>query len=141
MSWAISYYRTADDRVPGEDYLDGCPAKVEANLLAVIEAVREAPPPAFSGGGKWEAMHGTMHGYYEARATGPGRMQYRLFCVLENADKSELARRGFKEPQIVVINGMTKPVAELFSDREYRKNVRDLGAEHRANFPRRIAEP
>jgi len=30
-----------------------------------------APPPRFSGGGKWEAMHGDMAGYYEVRATGP----------------------------------------------------------------------
>ena len=32
------------------------PAKVEATLLAVLETVRVAPPPAFGGGGKWEAM-------------------------------------------------------------------------------------
>lgn len=42
---------------------------------AVLEAVRAAPPPAFSGGGKREAMHGTMAGYYEIRVTGPGRRQ------------------------------------------------------------------
>jgi len=141
VPWGISYYRAPNDSVPGEDYLDACPSKVEANLLAVIEAVRDAPPPAFSGGGKWEAMHGTMGGYYEARATGPGRTQYRLFCVLENAGKAELSRRGFKQPQIVLINGMTKPVAELFSDADYKKNVRNLGDEHASNFPRRIAEP
>ena len=49
--------------------------------------------------------------------------------------------RGFYAPQIAVINGMTKPVGELFSDREYKTNVRDLGDEYRSTFPRRIAEP
>ena len=47
---------------------------------------RQAPPPQYSGGGKWEAMHGSMGGYYEVRATGPQREQFRLFCVLENAE-------------------------------------------------------
>jgi hypothetical protein len=31
-------------------------------MLAVLEAVRAAPPPQFSGGGKWKAMHGSMGG-------------------------------------------------------------------------------
>lgn len=79
---------------------------MEATIFAVLEAVRRAPPPAFSGGGKWEAMHGTMGGYYEIRVTGPGRRQYRLFCCLENGTPEELTERGFTEPQIVVINGM-----------------------------------
>jgi hypothetical protein len=26
-----------------------------------------------------------MRGYYEVRAQGPGREQFRLFCILENA--------------------------------------------------------
>lgn len=51
-------------------------------MLAVLDAVAEAPPQ-FSGGGKWEAMRGTMGGYYEVRSTGPNREQFRLFCILE----------------------------------------------------------
>lgn len=73
MPWGVVYYRTADGRVPADEFLDRCPDKVEATILAVLEAVRRAPPPAFSGGGKWEALHGTMGGYYEIRVTGPGR--------------------------------------------------------------------
>lgn len=51
MEWGIAYFRAPDGRIPAEEFLDGCPTKVEANLLAVLEAVRAAPPPAFSGGG------------------------------------------------------------------------------------------
>lgn len=89
MPWGVVYYKTADGRVPADGFLDRCPDKVEATILAVLEAVRRAPPPAFSGGGKWEAMHGTMGGYYEIRVTGPGRRQYRLFCRLENGSAVE----------------------------------------------------
>jgi hypothetical protein len=32
-------------------------------------------------------MHGDMGGYYEIRVTGPGREQFRLFCMLENTVK------------------------------------------------------
>lgn len=71
MAWDVVYYKAPDRTVPAIDFLDGCPVKVAANLLAVLDAVAESPPPQYSGGGKWEAMHGSMGGYYEVRATGP----------------------------------------------------------------------
>jgi hypothetical protein len=70
MAWGVVYYRAPDGSIPAEQFLDSCPTKVEATMLAVLEAVRLAPPPRFSGGGKWEAMHGAMGGYYEIRVTG-----------------------------------------------------------------------
>jgi Txe/YoeB family toxin of Txe-Axe toxin-antitoxin module len=139
MTWGIVFYRAPSGDIPGEAFLDSCPAKVEANIAAVLDAVRRAPPPAFSGGGKWEAMHGTMKGYYEVRATGPGRTHYRLFCLLENGSDDELAERGFDEPQIVVISGMAKANATTFSDAEYRVGVRDLGEDYLSRLPRPIA--
>jgi hypothetical protein len=125
--------------VPADEFLDSCPPKVEATILAVLQAVRAAPPPAFSGGGKWEAMHGSMSGYYEIRVTGPGRRHYRLFCLLDNGSADELGARGFDQPQIAVINGMVKPNASLFTEGEYRKHVRELGDDYLASRPRRIA--
>jgi len=103
--------------------------------------VRTAPPPAFSGGGKWEAMHGAMRGYYEIRGIGPARTHYRLYCILDNGSPEELAERGFDSPQIAVINGMAKANATLFFDREYERRVRGPGEDYRRTFPRRIARP
>lgn len=139
MAWRIEYYEHHDGSVPAADFLNGCPAKVDAQFNAVLDAVAAAPPPQFSGGGKWEAMHGTMGGYYEIRLTGPGREQFRLFCLLENADAAELRRRGLRGPSIVVLNGMRKPHRTTFTDRDYRKHVRVLGELHRTNAPRRLA--
>ena len=93
MPWDIVFYKAADESVPTDDFLDACPVKVRAQLLAVLDAVAEAPPPRFSGGGRWEAMHGDMGGYYEVRSQGPKREQFRLFCILENAGAEELQRR------------------------------------------------
>jgi hypothetical protein len=90
-------------------FLDGCPGKIDAEFTAVLDAVAAAPPPQFSGGGNWEAMHGAMSGWYEIRLTGPGRDQFRLFCLLENAAPAELARRGLSRPAIAVITGLRKP--------------------------------
>jgi hypothetical protein len=84
-------------------------------------------------------MHGTMGGYYEVRATGPGREQFRLFCALENAEVEELARRGLGGPAIAVIAGLRKPWRTTFTDRDYRA-VPQLGGDHASNYPRRIAE-
>jgi hypothetical protein len=139
VRWGIVYYATESASVPGLDFLKSCPINVRAKLVAVLEAVRAAPPPAFSGGGKWEAMHGAMGGYYEIRVTGPGRQHYRLFCMLDNGSHEELAERGFDAPQIVVINGMVKRNASLFTDGEYAKHVRRLGDRYSATLPRPIA--
>jgi hypothetical protein len=137
MAWDVIFYATADGSVPGADFLDGCPAKVRGTILAVLDAVAAAPPPAFSGGGKWEAMHRDMGGYYEIRVTGPGREQFRLFCMLENADKRTLTARGLRGPAIAVITGMRKKTGTVFSDGDYAK-VRRLGSDHLEQMPRRI---
>jgi hypothetical protein len=138
MAWDVIFYATAQGSVLGADFLDGCPAKVRGTILAVLDAVAAAPPPSFSGGGKWEAMHGAMGGYYEIRVTGPGREQFRLFCQLENADKRTLTARGLRGPAIAVITGMRKKTGTVFSNRDYTK-VRQLGSNHVAHTPRRIA--
>lgn len=103
-------------------------------MVAVIKAVSEAPPPAFSGGGKWEAMHGSMSGYYEIRVDGPGRRHHRLFCVLER----EWQALGLGGPSIVLIAGMDKPFRSKFSESDYSW-VRRLGDEYRSRRPRSVA--
>jgi hypothetical protein len=138
MAWDIIYYRAADGTVPAEIFLDDCPTSVEANLIAVLDAVAEAPPPAYSGGGKWEAMRGDMGGYFEAKATGPAREHFRLFCLLENGSPDELRRRGLRGPTLAVITGLRKPFRTIISDRDYAR-VRTLGDNHQSNYPRHIA--
>ena len=111
---------------PVETFLRGCPPKVREMMIAVVKAVADAPPPMFSGGGKWEAMHGEMSDYYEVRVDGPGRHHYRLFCVLER-DGAELGLGG---PSLVIITGKSKPFRTTLSKRDYAE-VRALGDEYR----------
>ena len=136
--WSIIYYRAAGGTVPALDFLDSCPGKLEGEFTAVLDAVAAAPPPQFSGGGKWEAMHGDMTGYYEIRLTGPSREQFRLFCLLENGTDDELVKRGLIKPAIVVIDGRRKPWRTVLSAADYRA-VKKVGEEHKRQFPRRIA--
>jgi Txe/YoeB family toxin of Txe-Axe toxin-antitoxin module len=137
--WAIEFFMRhgQDDAlqsVPGREFLDQCPAKVAATMVEALRAVARAPPPAFSGGGYWEPMHGSMKGYYEVRVNGPKRRHYRLFCLLER----DGAQVGLSGPTIVIITGMDKPFRTEFSDAEYRQ-VRKLGDEYRARIPRSVA--
>ena len=133
MSPGTSYYAAGDGRCPVDEFLDGCPTKVSAQLIAVLDDVADAPPPRYSGGGRWEAMHRDMGGFYEVRAQGPSREQFRLFCILENGAPEELARRGLSRPAIAVITGLRKPWMTAFSERDY-ESVRRLGDDHRAQF-------
>lgn len=108
--------------------------KVRARLLAILDAVAEAPPPQFSGGGQWEAMHGEMGGYFEVRAQGPTREQFRLFCVLERAEPKELRRRGLRRPAIAVVTGMRKAWMTTFTPADYRR-VRIMGDDYLGTVP------
>lgn len=132
--WGIEFFRRVDDhaqpQVPGRSFLNDCPIEVRAELLATLTAVRDAPPPAFSGGLRWQAMHGTMNGWYEAR-TKRGRTLYRLFCLLDRNGP------GLPGPSIIIVTGGAKPNETAFSDRFYA-SVRRLGDEYRASNPRSI---
>jgi hypothetical protein len=137
--WFIYYFERhpLDDparEAPGRAFLASCPPKVQATMRAVLMAVAAAPPPAFSGGGKWEAMHGEMSGFFEVRVDGPQRHHYRLFCVLER-DGADV---GLDGPSIVIITGKDKPFRTVLSESDYRQ-VRSLGDEYRRRSPRCVA--
>src|SRR5215831_9573418 len=127
QAWGVEYFKRhkADDpgeTVPGRQFLDRCPLKVQAMMKAVLLAVADAPPPAFSGGGKWEAMHGTMAGFYEVRVDGPKRHHYRLFCLLERDGKTVVLTAA----SIVLITGKDKPFLTKLSKGDYEE-VKALG--------------
>jgi hypothetical protein len=85
---------------------------VAAEFDAILDSVAKAPPPAFSGGGKWEAMHGDMAGVYEIRVAGGGS-NHRLFCLLI---RSSEALGG---SSIVCLGGLTKPPRSAARPRDY----------------------
>jgi hypothetical protein len=95
--WDIVYFARMNGSSPGAAFLGGCPVGVRAKMMAVLDAVAHAPPPAFSGGGMWEAMRGDMAGHYEIRCTGPGRVHYRLFCLLENGPPPRWLAAGYRD--------------------------------------------
>ncbi len=137
--WRIHFFQRhpSDDparSVPARDFLDACPTAVAAKLVAVVKAVADAPPPAFSGGGKWEAMHGTMSGFYEVRVDGPKRRHYRPFCVLER----DGGKVGLGGPSLVLVTGKEKPFRTVLSASDYEE-VRALGDEYAARTPRSVA--
>ena len=134
--WHIHFFqRHKDDdpkqRVPGKEYLDNCP--IAARILAVVTAVADAPPPAFSGGGMWEAMHDEMAGFHEVRMDHKGR-HYRLFCILERNGTDV----GLAAPSLVIIEGMDKAFRTTFTTADYAR-VRQLGDEYRRRKPRSVA--
>lgn len=126
QTWRIHFFRRptrdGEECVPARDFLGSVPAKIAAEMQAVLVAVAEAPPPAFSGGGKWEAMHGTMAGLYEVRVQGAGQ-NHRLFCLLDRA--ADIAG-----PSVVCIDGFSKPPRQAARDRDYRR-VRQYADEFR----------
>lgn len=117
--WLVHFFRrhAAEDperRVPALDYLESLPIKVAAEIHAVLDAVAAAPPPAFSGGGKWEAMRGGMGGIYEIRVQGGG-MNHRMFCLL---DRPAIDLGG---PSIVCLGGLSKNPRTAADRRDYER--------------------
>lgn len=124
--WRIHFFqRHRDDdagvAVPALDFLDGVTSKVAAEIHAVLDAVATAPPPSFSGGGKWEAMHGDMAGYFEVRVQGGG-LNHRLFCFLERDAE------GLGGSSIVCLGGLSKPRRAAADPRDYA-TIRRFGDE------------
>lgn len=128
-TWQINFFRRhpdddQDEACPARDFLDGLPSKAAAEIHAVLAAVADAPPPSFSGGGKWEAMRGDMAGFYEVRTQAAGQ-NIRLFCVLDRGDAT------LPGPSIVCIDGLTKPPRTAANAKDY-KRIRKLGDEFAA---------
>ncbi len=140
VPWLVHFFKRhfGDDpaeTVPAREFLDRCPTLVSAKIIAIVKAVASAPPPAFSGGGKWETMHGEMKGFYEIRVDGPKRHHYRLFCMLERAG----AKFGLGGPSLVLIAGKDKPFQTMLSARDYEE-VRSLGREYLERIPRSVEQ-
>jgi len=94
-------------------------------INTTVVAVAKAPPNKFAGGGRWEAMHGAMTGWFEVRCDGVDpRRHYRVFCLLDYDAPNT------NTPLLVTITGMSKPLRTRFTEGEYRK-VRDLGDEYK----------
>jgi hypothetical protein len=128
VPWRIHFFQRdlEDDPrrgVPAVEFLDAVPTKIAAEFHAVLDAVAAAPPPSFSGGGKWEAMHDDMAGYYEIRVQGAG-MNHRLFCILER-EAEDLGGSS-----IVCIGGLSKPPRTAAHPRDY-KRIKRYGDEFR----------
>ncbi|MEI8254558.1 MAG: hypothetical protein WCJ30_02675 [Deltaproteobacteria bacterium] len=106
-----------------------------AKMIAVVKAVADAPPPSWSGGGYWEAMHGDMTGYCEVRVDEGRRFHHQLFCLLERDGNHPSL--GLGAPSLILLDGRTKEFKTLLTGREY-KTVLALGDEYKARKPRSV---
>jgi hypothetical protein len=101
-------------------------------MRAVIQAVADAPPPRFSGGGYWEAMKGDMSGWFEVRIDGPpNRTHYRMFCLLD------YEAIGIDEPLLVLVDGRCKKFRTTLKQSEYAA-IREMGERYWSLNPRPI---
>lgn len=118
---------------PPQEFLRDCPRPVREMLLAILVAVRDAPPPSFPPSGMWHAMHGKMKGFYEARDAHDGRL-YRVFCILD----SQASEHGLDAKVIALVCGGTKRMRNAMDDGVYREAL-----EYRTDYlaTRRIALP
>ena len=136
QEWGVEYFMRhgADDpqqTVPGRDFLSSLPPKVRARFVTLLEVIADGPPMSF-GGGYWEAMHGTMAGFYEVRVDAKDT-HYRLFCMLER----DGTKVGLAGPSVIVIDGRTKPFRTVLSASDYAE-VKRLGSEYLARRPRSV---
>ncbi len=131
--WALAFYMESEGRVPGREFLLACPQPVREMLLAVLVAVRDAPPPSFPASRMWHAMHGEMKGFHEARDAHNGQL-YRLFCVLDR----QAPEHGLDSRAVVIICGARKRARNAMGASVYRKAL-DCRADYLAT--RRIMLP
>lgn len=133
--WDVRFFKRHKDDdstepCPGFDFLTTIDPRVAQKLRTILRSVALAPPPSWSGGGTWEAMHEDMAGFYEAR-TELGDWLYRLFCLLEREEQ------GLPNPSIIVIDGLKKKKRTRVRPQDYDR-VRLLGEEYKRRRPRNV---
>ena len=116
VRWSLAFYRTAKGLAPARSFLLDCPQPVREMLLAIVVAVRDAPPPSFPPSRMWHVMHGEMKGFYEARDEHDGQL-YRVFCVLD----SQAPEHGLDAKALTLICGGVKPVRSPMDTSVYNK--------------------
>jgi hypothetical protein len=84
-------------------------------LLAIVVAVRDAPPPAFPASGMWHAMRNGMRGFHEARDEHDGQL-YRLFCVVDR----QAPEHGLDAPTVALISGGIKSARTAMAEGVYK---------------------
>lgn len=118
-AWNIQFFQRATETrghesVPAQEFLDSLPTSIRARFVATLDAVANAPPPAFSGGGYWQAMHGEMSGLYEIRIRTRNR-NHRLICLLDRPGED------LGGPSIVCLDGFTKRLRAAARSQDYRR--------------------
>ncbi len=135
--WSVAFYRTTKDTAPAREFLLDCPQSVREMLLAIVVAVRDAPPPSFPPSNMWHVMHGEMKGFYEARDEHDSRL-YRVFCVLD----SHAPDHGLDAKALTLICGGAKPVRSPMDKSVYEQALayrQDYLATRRIVLPMGIA--
>ena len=116
--WSLAFYGTAKGLVPARQFLLDCPQSVREMLLAIVVAVRDAPPPNFPPSRMWHVMHGAMKGFSEARDEHDSRL-YRVFCVLD----SHAPEHGLDAKALTLICGGAKPVRSPMDKSVYEQGA------------------
>jgi hypothetical protein len=132
--WMLAFYLTAGGAVPAREFmLRTCPQPVLQMLLAILVAVRDAPPPSFAPSNMWHAMKDEMKGFHEARDEHDGVL-YRLFCVVDR----QATERGLDAPAVALICGGVKPIRTRMNPAVYEQAL-----EYRVDYlaTRRILLP
>lgn len=133
--WAVAFYKTARGEVPAREFLLNCPDPVRQMLLAIVVAVRDAPPPAFPPSRMWHVMKREMKGFYEVRDEH-GDELHRAFCLLDR----NAPDYGLDAPTLVLIAGGHKPPRTAMDPAVYRQ-ARAYREDYLATNPRRIVLP
>lgn len=120
------------ESMPGREYLRSCPTEVRIKFQTTLIAVAKGPPKKFAGGGRWEAMHGELTGWFEVRVDFARTSHHRLFCLIDTE------AIGQSRPLLVVVHGGTKAYGTVFKKRFYDQ-LTELGDEYHSRNPRSIA--
>ena len=127
LPFEIAWLLNSQGEAEASLFLLSVEPKARADLVLTLEYVALAPPyKANRMAGRWEAMHGEMTGWFEARKQFGNRL-YRLYCFLD----AELR-------YLVVATGRKKMSGETLSSRQYEQ-IRELREHYYSTMPRPIA--
>ena len=133
--WDVVFWMPTQNQVPAREWLLTVPRPVRLMMVAIVDSVRDGPPPSYLPSELWHAMQGPMSGVYEARDRHDGRL-YRLFCLLDRL----APEHGLPRPALAVLVGGEKANATQMDGNVYRR-VLAAKADYESSDPRKILPP
>lgn len=127
----VVFLTLPDGSQPAQEFLESIDSRISIRLGHLIAKIASDSRAAATPSGYWKPMRAELGGVWEIRCTGPGRVHYRLFVLVDR-----VAQGSADEPRLILLDGARKQNATLLPEKFY-VHLEELTSEYWLSLDRR----